>query len=228
MIVMTAPADTDPASRSPRPRITTEPFPASRKIYVEGTLPGVRVPDAGDPGGADPHPRRGSSSRTRRSRSTTPPGPTPTRRRRSTSTRGLSPLRRDWIDGRGDVEELASVSSLYGRAARGGSAPRAHPLRPRRASPCGPSRAATSPRCTTRARGSSPPRWSSSPSARTSAARCPGTATARPGAAAWPSTRGRPGARRSPPSSPPNSCATRWPAAGPSSRRTSTTRRASR
>ncbi len=29
--------------------------------------------------------------------------------------KGLPPLRREWIVGRGDVEELAAVTSLYGR-----------------------------------------------------------------------------------------------------------------
>ena len=34
----------EPTSRPIRPGITTEPFPAATKVYVPGTLPGVRVP----------------------------------------------------------------------------------------------------------------------------------------------------------------------------------------
>ena len=74
-----------------------------------------------------------------------------------------------------------------------------------------------SPRWNARAPGSSPTRWSTSPTAKTLAAsRCwsgPGTR--------WPTARAS--ARRSRPSSRRNSCATRWRAGAQSSRRTSTT-----
>ena len=33
---------------APHDRLSTTPFPASRKVYIEGTQPGVRVPYAGN------------------------------------------------------------------------------------------------------------------------------------------------------------------------------------
>jgi phosphomethylpyrimidine synthase len=104
----------EPTSRSPRPRITTEPFPASRKVYVDGTLPGVRVPM---------REIRVAPTRTHAGLTVENPpvtiydtsGPYTDPEARIDVYAGLPPLRRAWIEGRGDVEELASVTSLYGR-----------------------------------------------------------------------------------------------------------------
>jgi phosphomethylpyrimidine synthase len=97
-----------------RPEITTEPFPASRKVYVEGSMPGVRVPM---------REIRVIPTRTHAGLTVDNPpvtvydtsGPYTDPEAEIDLRRGLPPLRRDWILGRGDVEELASVSSLYGR-----------------------------------------------------------------------------------------------------------------
>jgi len=86
-------------------------FPKSRRIYVEGTQPGVRVPMRE----ITQTPSRGAGGAT----SENPPvrlydtgGPWGDPDSQNDVQRGLPPLRRDWILARGDVEEVA-------RAARG-------------------------------------------------------------------------------------------------------------
>ena len=97
----------------PTPSLSTEPFPSSRKIYVEG------VPM-----------REIALSPTRNVEN--PPvtvydtsGPYTDPNAEIDVRKGLAPLRRDWILSRGDVEELPAVSSEYGRrrAADPGLAP---------------------------------------------------------------------------------------------------------
>ncbi|MCP9465098.1 MAG: phosphomethylpyrimidine synthase ThiC [Nitrospira sp.] len=95
--------------------MSTQPFPASRKVYVEGTFPGVRVP------------MREISLTPTRSANGGPPIPNPPITVYDTSgpytdptvtidlRAGLSPLRRRWVLDRGDVEELEDVTSVYGR-----------------------------------------------------------------------------------------------------------------
>jgi len=104
----------EPTAFSSRPGITTDPFPNARKIHVEGSLPGVRVPM-----------REVQVSPTRTHAGLTvenPPvtvydtsGPYTDPEAEIDLYRGLPPLRREWIVGRGDVEELSEVSSEYGR-----------------------------------------------------------------------------------------------------------------
>ncbi|HEX7185074.1 MAG TPA: phosphomethylpyrimidine synthase ThiC [Thermoanaerobaculia bacterium] len=104
----------EPSARSPRPAITTGPLPASRKVYVEGTAPGVRVPM-----------REIRVSPTQTHAGLTVENPPVTVYDTSglytdpdaeiDLWQGLPPLRREWIAGRGDVEELPAVSSEYGR-----------------------------------------------------------------------------------------------------------------
>jgi phosphomethylpyrimidine synthase len=74
--------------------------------------------------------------------------------------KGLFPFRQDWIEARGDTQLLENPSSAYGRKRLED---------PGCASTWGasPAEASASRRCTTRGRGSSPPRWSSSRCART-------------------------------------------------------------
>jgi phosphomethylpyrimidine synthase len=94
--------------------LTTEPFPNSKKVYVEGTLPGVRVPM---------REIRLSPTRTHAGLlQENPPvtlydtsGPYTDPDAEIDLRRGLAPLRREWILSRNDVEELPSVSSEYGR-----------------------------------------------------------------------------------------------------------------
>ncbi len=97
------------------PRITTEPFPASRKIFVEGKRPGVRVPmreialtptkslNGGPPTPNEPIVVYDTS------------GPYTDPSIQVDVRMGLAALRRDWIVSRGDVEQLPEVSSEYGR-----------------------------------------------------------------------------------------------------------------
>jgi len=95
--------------------LTTTPFPASRKVYIEGTLPGVRIPTR-EISLTPTHPASGGA-----------PIPNPPVTVYDTSgpytdpavtidaQKGLAPLRREWILGRNDVEQLTDVSSEYGR-----------------------------------------------------------------------------------------------------------------
>ncbi|HKT34150.1 MAG TPA: phosphomethylpyrimidine synthase ThiC, partial [Nitrospira sp.] len=95
--------------------ISTQPFPASRKVFVEGNHPGVRVPmreisltptksmNGGVPVPNEPLVVYDTS------------GPYTDPSAKIDVRAGLSPVRRDWIISRGDVEQLPDVSSDYGR-----------------------------------------------------------------------------------------------------------------
>jgi phosphomethylpyrimidine synthase len=95
--------------------LSTTPFPASRKIYVEGVGEGVRVPmreisltptrstNGGSPTTNEPVTVYDTS------------GPYTDPSTAIDVRTGLAPLRRDWILGRHDVVELPSVTSAYGR-----------------------------------------------------------------------------------------------------------------
>ncbi len=95
--------------------LTTAPFPASQKIYVDGAQPGVRVPmrEIGI-----------TATRSTNGGSPTPNSPLTIYDTSGPYTdsdvaidlrEGLAPLRRAWIQGRRDVQELPDVSSHYGR-----------------------------------------------------------------------------------------------------------------
>src|SRR6478735_840690 len=95
--------------------ITTQPLPASRKIFVEGKDPGVRVPmreitltptksmNGGTPVPNEPIVVYDTS------------GPYTDPSVKIELRAGLSALRRDWILSRSDVEQLPDVTSEYGR-----------------------------------------------------------------------------------------------------------------
>ncbi len=92
----------------------TRPFPRSRKIYVEGRLPGVRVPM---------REIRQESTRTAQGEEENPPiyvydtsGPYTDPEAVIDLRKGLPPLREPWIEARGDTERLEGPSSEYGRA----------------------------------------------------------------------------------------------------------------
>jgi phosphomethylpyrimidine synthase len=96
-------------------KLTTAPFPASRKVYVEGSHPGVRVPmreirltptRVTKDGSVEANP---SAVVYDTSGPYTDPDATIDIRA------GLQLLRRSWILGRGDVEQLTEISSEYGR-----------------------------------------------------------------------------------------------------------------
>ena len=105
---------------APHDRLSTTPFPASRKVYVEGTHPGVRVPMR-EITLTSPHAHQGQS-----------PAPASETTPRSITVydtsgaytdpavsidirQGLAPVRQEWIAVRGDSEELEGSSSDYGR-----------------------------------------------------------------------------------------------------------------
>ena len=106
---------TNGTGQSMAPPLTTMPFAASRKIYVNGALPGVRVP------------MREISLSATRTMEGQPPSANPSVTVYDTSgpytdpnisieaRAGLTALRRPWIDARLDVAELPEVSSHYGR-----------------------------------------------------------------------------------------------------------------
>ncbi len=97
-------------------KITRDPFPASEKIYVEGTLPGVKVAmreiALGD-GSA-----HGGNGNGRKKSSLTvydTSGPYTDPRTAIDIYQGLDPLRVKWIQARRDADELPDISSTYGR-----------------------------------------------------------------------------------------------------------------
>jgi len=100
---------------SKKTNLTTTPLPSSRKIYIEGAQPGVRVamreiqlkPTRGH--------KEGSSEENPPAVVYDPSGPYTDPEVTIDIRAGLPALRRDWIFGRGDVEVLDEVSSEYGR-----------------------------------------------------------------------------------------------------------------
>jgi phosphomethylpyrimidine synthase len=95
--------------------LTTTPFPASRKVYVQGMQAGVRVPmreigltatksmNGGTPIANEPLTTYDTS------------GPYTDPDVQIDSRTGLAPYRRNWVIGRSDVVELPNISSHYGR-----------------------------------------------------------------------------------------------------------------
>ena len=108
---------------TPHDRLSTTPFPASRKVYVEGSHPGVRVPmreisltsphSPHAPQGQSPEPasETGPNSITVYDTSGAYTDPAVSIDIRQ----GLAPVRQGWITARGDSEELDGSSSDYGR-----------------------------------------------------------------------------------------------------------------
>ncbi|MGH7148192.1 MAG: phosphomethylpyrimidine synthase ThiC, partial [Nitrospiraceae bacterium] len=95
--------------------LTTTPFPASRKVYVQGTQAGVRVPM-----------REISLTATKSMNGGTPianepitiydtSGPYTDPDVKIDAQAGLAPYRRNWVIGRNDVDQLLDISSHYGR-----------------------------------------------------------------------------------------------------------------
>ncbi len=100
---------------TPSAALTTEPFPASRKVYMKGSHPSIRVPmreitltPTQGPNGASPIPNPPITVYD-------PSGPYTDPDVTINVRQGLDPLRREWIVGRNDVEELPEVTSIYGR-----------------------------------------------------------------------------------------------------------------
>jgi phosphomethylpyrimidine synthase len=103
-----------PSDRTASVVLSTEPFPASRKVYVEGTHPGVRVP-LREIRVAATHTHAGLTVENPAVTVYDTSGPYTDPDVQIDLHRGLAPLRREWILERGDTAELADVSSEYGR-----------------------------------------------------------------------------------------------------------------
>ncbi len=89
-----------------------KPFPASSKIHVAGTLPGVRVPFRQ----IQLNPTRDFKDQLTENEPVVlydTSGPYTDPAVTIDVAKGLKPLRQDWILGRGDVEELPGATSLY-------------------------------------------------------------------------------------------------------------------
>ena len=92
---------------------SVQPFPKSRKVYVEGSRPDIRVPMREISLDATPTDMGGEVN---------PPlyvydtsGPYTDPEANIDVRKGLSPIRAAWIAERGDTEQLAELSSEYGR-----------------------------------------------------------------------------------------------------------------
>ena len=107
--------DTDELSR----RITRTPFAGSRKVYLDGSRPDLRVPfreiALSDTLVQQPHgePLREPNPPLR---VYDPSGPYTDPQAAIDITRGLPPLRRAWIADRADSDALPHISSAYGRS----------------------------------------------------------------------------------------------------------------
>ncbi len=89
-----------------------KPFPASAKIHLAGTMPGVRVPFRQ----IQLHPTRDFQDRLTENEPVVlydTSGPYTDASVAIDVAKGLKPLRLEWIQGRGDVEELPGATSLY-------------------------------------------------------------------------------------------------------------------
>ena len=117
----------DRIPQSAAPLLSRDPLPNSRKVYVEGSDPSIRVPmreisQSPTTAGAGP-PATGPGGLTALgTREENPPvvvydtsGPYTDPAAPIDVRRGLEAIRRPWIEARGDVEELGNVSSSYGR-----------------------------------------------------------------------------------------------------------------
>ena len=107
------------------PLLSRDPLPNSRKVYVEGSDPSIRVPMreiSQSPTTAGAGPSAASGLAALGPKEHNPPvvvydtsGPYTDQAVDIDVRRGLAPLRLPWIEARGDVEELGGISSSYGR-----------------------------------------------------------------------------------------------------------------
>ncbi len=95
--------------------ITTQPFPASRKIYIEGSRASIRVPMREIRLTPTKSFKSGAVEENAPFLIYDTSGPYTDPAAGIDIRRGLAPLRQEWIIGRGDVETLSEVSSEYGR-----------------------------------------------------------------------------------------------------------------
>ncbi|MFQ5928066.1 MAG: phosphomethylpyrimidine synthase ThiC [Acidobacteriota bacterium] len=95
--------------------LTTTPFPASRKIYIEGSHPGVRVPMREITLMPSSSEDKDSNGQNRIFRVYDTSGPYTDRQAHIDIRQGLPGLRSSWILGRGDVEDLVDFTSEFAR-----------------------------------------------------------------------------------------------------------------
>src|SRR6058998_3638991 len=95
--------------------ITTQPFPASRKIYIEGSRASIRVPMREIRLTPTKSFKSGAVEENAPFLIYDTSGPYTDPAAGIDIRRGLAPLRQEWIMARGDVEELPGVTSEYGR-----------------------------------------------------------------------------------------------------------------
>ncbi len=95
--------------------LTTTPLPASRKVYVEGTQSGVRVPFR-EISLTPAHAMNGHSPAVAAPvRVYDTSGPYTDPQVQINVRQGLTPIRLPWIEARQDSEQLSDISSEYGR-----------------------------------------------------------------------------------------------------------------
>ncbi len=95
--------------------LTTSPLPASRKVYVAGTQPGVRVP-CREISLTTTHPQNGHDSDEQAALTVyDTSGPYTDPQVKIDIRQGLAPLRLAWLTARADTEQLPDISSEYGR-----------------------------------------------------------------------------------------------------------------
>jgi phosphomethylpyrimidine synthase len=121
---MSASPRNNPVDEARLSAITTGPLPASRKVYVGGVLhPAIQVPmrQIAQTATRSHAPAPGSAA----GEAPNPPvivydttGPYTDPNVQIDARQGLPSVRGSWIAGRGDVEELATTSSAYGRSRR--------------------------------------------------------------------------------------------------------------
>src|SRR5712692_10295737 len=121
--------------------LTTSPLPASRKVYVAGTQPGVRVPFR-EISLTTNHVQNGHGSDEQAALTVyDTSGPYTDPQIKIDIRQGLAPLRLAWITARADTEQLPDISSEYGRLRATDASLAglrfAHLRRPRRALPGG-------------------------------------------------------------------------------------------
>src|SRR6266487_5505771 len=93
--------------------ITTQPFPSSRKVYVQSRRPDVRVPMREIT--LTPTRTSGAAEENGSFLVYDTSGPYTDPHAEIDIRRGLASLRHSWILERTDVEELPAISSEYGR-----------------------------------------------------------------------------------------------------------------
>ncbi len=144
---------------------SVQPFTRSQKIYVQGSRPDIRVPMREISLDVTPTDFGGEINAPVTVYDTSGPYTDPNVI--IDVRKGLGDVRSAWIDDRGDTERLPGLSSHFGQERLADAGTDHAALRSRRITRAAPRPAPTSARCTTRAKASSPPRWNTSPSAKT-------------------------------------------------------------